>query len=272
MLEKIKNELYRYGISLVGDIPLSLCKVNKPYKLEKAGFDSSLPLYAVIMAIPYYTEHREKNISAYCIPKDYHLFFKELFDSLLPSLKEIFPNNRFAGFTDDSPIDERDAAALSGLGILGDNGMLITEKYSSYVFLGEIITDLPISSDREYTLKSCEGCGRCKRVCPMSEVGECLSALTQRKGELTDLEKSYIRKYGSAWGCDICQEDCPHTEKAIKNGTIYTDIDFFKDGLIQIVTSDIIDSMSDAEFGSRAYSWRKRATIKRNLDILEEKN
>ena len=62
------------------------------------------------------------------------------------------------------------------------------------------------------------------------------------------------------------------TEKAIKNGTIYTDIDFFKDGLIPIITSDFIDSMSDAEFGSRAYSWRKRATIKRNLDILEEKN
>ena len=128
MLETVKKELMQYGIDLVGAIPLSLCKITKPYKLERAGFDTSLPLCAIMMAVPYYTAHAEKNISSYCIPRDYHLFFKELFDGLIPRLSEIFPSNRFAGFTDDSPIFEREAAAMSGLGIIGDNGMLITEK------------------------------------------------------------------------------------------------------------------------------------------------
>ena len=272
MLDKVKKELILYGIDLVGAIPLSVCKITKPYKLEKIGFDSSLPLYAIMMAVPYYTAHAEKNISSYCIPRDYHLFFKGLFDSIIPRLSEIFPSNRFAGFADDSPIFEREAAAMSGLGIIGDNGMLITEKYSSFVFLGEIITDLPLEVDQKYGITRCEGCGRCKKACPMDEIGECLSALTQKKGELADTEKTHIKKYGSAWGCDICQEVCPHTENAIKNGTIYTNIDFFKNELTPKISNELIDKMSDEDFSSRAYSWRKRTTVKRNLDILEKEN
>ena len=271
MLDLIKKELLAHGINLASAIPLESCKVTRAYKLQKAGFDLSLPLYAIMMAVPYYTEHGEKNISSYCIPRDYHLYFKELFAAVLPRLNEIFPESRFAGFTDDSPIDERDAAAAAGLGIIGDNGMLITEKYSSYVFLGEIITDLPLTLDRELTISRCEGCGGCKRACPIGEIGECLSALTQKKGELTDTEKTYIKKYGSAWGCDICQEVCPHTQKAIKSKTIYTNIEFFKNDLTPRLTRADIDNMSDEEFARRAYSWRKRATVKRNLEILEEK-
>lgn len=272
MLVNITTELSRYGIDSVSAIPLSLCRINKPYKLEKVGFDASLPLYAIIMAVPYFTGHSEKNISSYCIPRDYHLFFKELFDSVIPRLEEIFPNNKFTGFADDSPIDERDAAAMSGLGIIGENGMLITEKYSSYVFIGEIITDLAVETECEYTVTHCEGCGRCKKACPMNEIGECLSALTQKKGDLSDTEKEHLIKYGSAWGCDICQEVCPHTEKAIKNKTIYTNIDFFKRDLTPIITREIIDGMSDDEFARRAYSWRKRSTVKRNLEVLDSLN
>ena len=270
MLEKIKKELLRYKIDSVDVIPLSACRIIKPYKLEKAGFDLSLPLYAIMMAVPYYTEYSEKNISSYAIPRDYHIFFKEIFDSLIPRLNEIFPENRFAGFADDSPIDERNAAALSGLGMVGDNGMLITPKYSSYVFIGEIITDLQIETKQDFTITHCEGCGKCKKACPMGEIGECLSSLTQKKGELNDQEKEHIRKYGYAWGCDICQEVCPHTQKAIQNKTIFTDIDFFKKELIPNISSDIIDRMSDEEFSLRAYSWRKRATVKRNLEILDK--
>lgn len=269
MLSAIKNELLHYGIDLLGAIPLEKCRITKGYKLQKVGFDLSLPLSAIIMAVPYYTEQREKNISSYCIPRDYHLFFKELFENVIPKLHQIFPNNSFAGFADDSPIDERDAAAMAGLGMIGDNGMLITEKYSSYVFIGEIITDLPLPIEREYNISRCEGCGRCKKACPIGEIGECLSALTQKKGELTDIEKSHILKYGSAWGCDICQEVCPHTQKAIENNTIYTNIEFFKNNLTPRLTSAVIDDMSEEEFSRRAYSWRKRATVKRNLDILE---
>ncbi len=272
MLEYIKTELLKHGICDVGTLPLSMCRINRAYKLEKSGFDGVEGLSVVIFAIPYYTKHTRKNISSYAAARDYHLFCNELFASVLPRLKEKYQGRLFAGFADDSPIDERHAAALSGLGIIGDNGMLITEKYSSYVFLAEIVTNLPIKHENKYELLHCESCEKCLDACPSKEIGECLSALTQKKGELSEKEKNAIKSHGSAWGCDICQEVCPHTKRALALGTIYTEIPFFKESLLPCISSDIIMNMDDTSFSSRAYSWRKRDTILRNLKILEENN
>lgn len=272
MLDYIKKELMSNGICLAEPIPLSNCHVVRPYKLERAGFTSIDSLSAIMIAIPYLCETESRNISAYAVARDYHLFVSELFSRLLPKFEDKFHPYRFIGFADDSPIDERDAAAAAGLGIIGDNMMLITEKYSSYVFLAEIITDLPLPQKDSYEIRHCEGCGACRAACPMSQIGTCLSALTQKKGELEANERDIIAKYGSAWGCDICQEVCPHTKRAIKNNTIYTDIDFFRNDLTPTLSSELIIKMSDEEFKQRAYSWRKRATVLRNLEILENKS
>ena len=149
--------------------------------------------------------------------------------------------------------------------------MIITEKYSSYVFLGEIITDAVIECE-PIEPRRCTGCGKCKKACPGYAADEffCLSALTQKKGELTEDEKNIIRKYKSAWGCDICQQVCPVTENAIKCGSIYTPIEFFKTNRTEHLTSALIEGMSDEEFKRRAYSWRGKQTVLRNLKILEE--
>lgn len=274
MTDRILALIKEYGISLAAPIAVKDCNVLRRYKLEKAGFsdlDGNFDgLFAVILAIPYLTPQKKRNLSAYAAPRDYHGYFKELFSSLIPRLEEEFHGYRFAGFADDSPIAERDAAAKAGLGIIGDNGMLITEKYSSYVFLGEIVTDLPLECET-FEIRRCQGCGVCKRACPMSEIGECLSALTQKKGELSEKEAAAIEKYGSVWGCDICQEVCPHTLRAIKNGTIYTDVEYFKESTVGHLSREILDGMTDGEFAERAYSWRGRKTIERNLGIVENK-
>lgn len=268
-MEKIKKILNDSFLGLFSAVPLSDCIITRQYKLERAGFSPSEKLFVIVLAVPYLTKQSRRNLSAYAVCRDYHLFFKELFSTIFPRLEREFEGYRFACFADDSPIDERDAAAKAGLGIIGDNGMLITEKYSSYVFLGEIITNMPIDCAAQ-PIKRCIGCGRCKDACPMNETDECMSSLTQKKGELTDAEQGFIKKYGSVWGCDICQEVCPHTLRAIKNQTIYTDIEFFKSDPIPCLTLDILDSMSDEDFSKRAYSWRKRETIRRNLEIIEE--
>ena len=259
--------LKKHSLSLFSAIPLKNCEITRSYKLQRAGFSDVESLTAVMLAVPYLTKQNKRNISAYAVSRDYHGYFAELFSVVLPELREAYPTFRFAGFADDSPINERDAAAAAGLGVIGDNCLLITEKYSSYVFLGEIITDLPMDASA-LPIKGCEGCGACKMVCPKGD-GVCLSALTQKKGALTVDEIATIKKYGSAWGCDLCQEVCPHTIRAIKNQTIYTDIEYFKTEAVPILSSDLIDNMSDEEFSKRAYSWRKRETIRRNLEIIE---
>ena len=269
MMEKLFSIIKEHGAELFAPIPLADCKVIRPYKLKQVGFDSFDGLNVIMLAIPYLTRHTRRNVSSYAAPYDYHGYFSRLFASLIPHLESEFKGKRFAGFADDSPIDERLAAAQAALGILGDNGMLITEKYSSYVFLGEIVTDLSLDC-QAHPIEKCRGCGVCKRACPMEEIGQCLSLLTQKKGELSPTEAEFIKKYGSAWGCDRCQESCPHTLRAIKNGTIYTDIDYFKENPLPCLSTSDIASMTDEEFARRAYSWRKRETILRNLAILEE--
>lgn len=270
MLDFLKNELLKFGIELVGAVPLSNEQIIKPYKLVKRGFSEPFELTAAVFAIPYYTDAAHRNISAYAAPRDYHLFCKELFDSIIPKLEQKFPSFKFAGFADDSPINERDAAACAGLGKIGDNMMLITDKYSSFIFLAEIITDCPIPEAVLHNAEGCEHCGLCRKACPISDIGQCLSALTQKKGTLTGDEAKAILKYDCAWGCDICQNVCPHTKKALESGTIFSKIDFFNQALTPYLTSSLVLSMSDDEFASRAYSWRRRETILRNLAILEK--
>lgn len=268
MFAFIKSKLEKLNIDLVSCISLDECEIIRPYLLEKQGIKNGS---AILFAVPYFTsDNAEKsNISAYAQSRDYHLFFASLFENLLKELKEKYPDDKFAGFTDHSPINEIKAAAKSGLGVVGKNHLLITEKYSSFIFIGEIITDATLESNSK-EIEFCENCGLCQAACPVGmEISKCLSSITQKKGDLTVDEIDTIKKHGCAWGCDICQNACPHTKKAIKNGTIYTKVDFFKTQRTPYLTSDMIEEMNDEEFSKRAYSWRGKKVIMRNLTLLE---
>ena len=266
--EKISDLLKEKNIYCFAPISLSECKIIKKYLLERSGISENNGT-AFMIAVPYMVKDEIKgNISEYAKSKDYHLFFSSLFGEILPVLRSEFPEYKFEGFTDHSPIDEINAAAKAGLGIIGSNGLFITEKYSSFVFVGEIITDAPIKCEA-HEIKLCEDCGLCKKACPTGcdKIG-CLSAVTQKKGELTEDETSLIALNGSAWGCDICQKVCPHTQKAIKSGSVYSEISFFLNDRTPYLTYDLVENMPDELFKERAYSWRGKAPLLRNLKIL----
>lgn len=271
MLNTIKAMLADEGIDLFAPLPLSSCIISKKYLLERCGINNGT---VIMIAIPYLSrEYSERNISSYAVPRDYHMFFSMLSERMLKKLGKLYPKNKFGMFSDHSPIDERYAAAIAGLGVIGKNQMLITERYSSYVFIGELITDavLECKSVKDAP-EPCIGCGKCIEACPMTQKGiDCLSAITQKKGELSEIEKEALTTYGSAWGCDICQEVCPYTQKALRNGSIYTNIPFFNSELTPVLTVALVENMSDDEFSARAYSWRKKETIVRNLKLLNYK-
>ena len=265
------------GITQYAAIPFSACRVTLQRLLDREpGFT---PRTVLLYLVPYYAGPTE-NLSLYAASRDYHLFFKSFGEKLIGYLKTVFPNGGFRSYGDHSPLNETDAAAKAGLGVIGRNGLLIHPQYASLVFIGDLITDV---SPEEFPccrepveVSYCENCGACAAACPtgiLSGKGElCLSAVTQKKGELTPEEKALILAHGSAWGCDLCQVSCPHVKRAIQTGDALSPVPFFKVDRTPRLTYDLVAAMPDDEFKSRAYAWRGRTTLLRNLALLEGKD
>ena len=254
------------GAGSAAGVKYECCEIVNPKLVNQIQFT---PKSVCIGTIPYYTHFcdNDKSVSAYALAYDYHLYIKNLGERIVAKAKEEFPDNNFICFGDHSPINEKIAAAKAGLGIIGDHSLLITPQHSSFVFLFEIISDLECDTD-PLEVKCCEKCGKCKMACPadITNKATCVSALTQKKGELTESDIALISSSGCAWGCDICQQVCPHTISAKAAGTIYTNEPWFNSHVLENPTSESLDDTHD--FKSRAYSWRGKATILRNLDII----
>ena len=267
MQSVLKSFFFDEKIEYFGVLPYLECRETKPHLVSRLGFS---PKSVIIYLLPYYAGKCE-NISLYAGSLDYHIAIEEINARLRKALQSTYPCNNFSGFGDHSPIDERLAAARLGLGIFGKNGLIINQKYGSYIFIADMITDIEISP-QEYTpceVSGCENCGKCQKNCPTGilsgESDVCLSALTQKKGTLSDGERELIRRYGCAWGCDACQSVCPHNQSPKK-----TPLEFFYRDRIEKLTKEAVLKMSDEEFSRRAFAWRSRATVLRNLEILDK--
>lgn len=269
MRERLKQYFLEKKIEYFSVLDYADCiEINKSI-LDRSGIT---PRSIIMYLIPYYTVETI-NLSRYAASLDYHLIIKEINDGLISLIQSEFPSANVKGYGDHSPINERHAALIAGLGILGDNGLIINEKYGSYVFAADVITDLSpdlLGAVPPCEILHCSHCGACKRACPTGilrgEGEDCLSAITQRKGDITEEEQNLMREYNTLWGCDLCQTSCMYNANPMQ-----TPVDFFYRDPIQNLTRDILDSMSDEQFSSRAFAWRKRQTISRNIDILAKK-
>lgn len=255
-------------IEYVSVLNISPDDIRRPDILERKGMKRDDVKSAVVFLIPYYVNDGKGNVSRYARSRDYHIYFEDLRVRLENSLKTEF-GGEYAGFADKSPIEETSLAVKAGLCIRGDSYVVINEKYGSYVFIGEILsTNEAGRLGYDGNVKSagtCEHCGMCRKACPMiNENMPCLSEITQKKGILEKSEEEYIRKYGYAWGCDICQDVCPHNKNVAE-----TPIGFFRDGRIKNMDKKLLEEMDETEFRSRAFSWRGRDTVIRNAKLFD---
>lgn len=264
-------------LELYGVLPFALCRVDRPDFITRRGLSPDRVKSVIVFAVPYLTgDTARSNLSLYARSPDYHRYCDALFVRLTSALTETY-GKEFVGFADKSPISETYAAAMAGLGVIGDNHLLITEKYGTFVFLGEILSEaapeeLGFSSEGDFSVQSCLHCGACRAACPMTESGlDCLSAVTQKKGDLSPEEEAYLLRYGTAWGCDICQFCCPLVQKAVRSGA-KTPIPFFYEDRVERLTTELVEGMGDEEFAARAFSWRGKKTVLRNLKLLEKKS
>ena len=268
-MNRLTDILIECGAADAALLKYTDCEIINHKLVERLDF---IPQSVIIATVPYYTKFcdESKTVSSYALAYDYHSLLKNIAESAILKAKEIFPRASFKFFGDHSPINEKDAAAKAGLGIIGSHSLLITSNHSSFVFLFEILTDLECEAVAKEILH-CYNCNQCVLNCPsyLRGNGDCLSAITQKKGNLNITEEELIVRCESAWGCDICQNVCPFTRDAIRRGTIYTNSEWFNTNICSRPSESTVND--DNDFKNRAYSWRGKDTILRNLRIINSK-
>lgn len=260
------KEVFPFGIcSFEQILPCLECRAKQRIPQDAAS--------VLVCLFPYYTgEHKERNISRYAMVTDYHMIAGEYLNRFCKALQEVFPQNQFEPFTDNSPIREVSAAFHAGLGRQGKNGLILHPKYGSYVFIGEVVTDLVLQPDQPLNPGECIGCRKCQNVCPQGALQSdgsvclerCRSHITQKKGELTDWEIGQIQDGGLIWGCDICNDVCPMNQEA----KVLTPVPEFLESTVAVLDAQIAERL----LKTRAYNYRGKKTILRNIQLLEGAN
>lgn len=159
-------------------------------------------------------------IARYALGDDYHDLIKTRLFKLSDWLKRRVPTIETRCGVDTAPIMERELAARAGIGWIGKNTCIINPRVGSWLLLGEILTTLPLPVD-EPVADHCGACTRCIDACPTHAITEpysldatrCISYLTiEHRSEIPEDLKSRIDDW--LYGCDVCQEVCPHNGRA----------------------------------------------------------
>lgn len=219
----------------------------------------------IVCAFPYYTgEHKYANVCRYAMVPDYHVVVRQLLNEAAEELEQVFGAS-FVGFSDVSALPEKECALASGLGFPGQNGLVIHPEYGTFFVIGELVTDCLFPFDVPLTA-TCMQCGACMKACPAGAIGRegidysrCLSEVTQRKGELTEVEQKLIRKNGLMWGCDCCQNCCPHNRNLP-----LTYLQGFSSDVEPQVTGENLNRLCK----TRAFGYKGKTLLKRNLRLI----
>ena len=154
-------------------------------------------------------------ISKYAYGQDYHHVIKEKLTELLHFIQTEIGEVSGRAFVDSAPVLDKAWAAKSGLGWMGKNSNLITQKVGSFYFIAELIIDLELEYDSP-TTDHCGSCTACLDACPTEAIvapyvvdgSKCISYFTI---ELKDNLPQEMKGKFDDWmfGCDVCQDVCP---------------------------------------------------------------
>ena len=236
---------------------------NENKKYLNLGYNS-----VIVAVFGYYFEEDTKPFPKYCAIPDYHRVVKEEFEKIIG---DIFSDYKI--MADISPFDEKRLASEAGLGEIGENNLLLTEDFGSFVFIGEALVKDVLPEVKHEKKSLCTHCKKCVSACPSKALTDgfkkekCLTFLSQKK-TLDEKEAEILKNASYFIGCDICQTSCPLNKKAKK-----TIIKEFEKPVLDLSEKEIF-SMDEEEFKEKyndfAFCYKGVEILKRNVRIINE--
>ena len=234
----------------------------------------------ISVLLNYYSDEQQPEgapkISKYAYGADYHFVIKEKLKELFRFIHQEIGEVNGRVFVDSAPVMDRTWAEKSGLGWIGKNTNLITQKVGSYFFIAEMILDL----DLEYDLPTTDHCGTCTAcidACPTEAIvapyqldaTKCISYLTiELKDQLPTEFQGKMDNW--AFGCDVCQDVCPwnrfskqHNEPLFNSKPEI--LNYSKKDWEEL-TSETFNTI----FKNSAISRTKYEGLKKNIDFLKQ--
>lgn len=180
----------------------------------------------ICVALNYYTpsdrplEDGYAKISRYGWGKDYHRQLHKRLKALATWLEAQDEGIEARYYADTGPMQDKVWAERAGIGWIAKNSNVITREYGSWVFLGEVLTNLRLTPDRPHT-QHCGTCTRCIEACPTNAITQpfvvdatrCIAYHTIENRAETLPEAIAPHLNGWVAGCDICQDVCPWNQR-----------------------------------------------------------
>lgn len=221
---------------------------------------------------PQKTNYKRGKITPNSWGLDYHYVLQDKLNRLAVGIRELcedFPLEHKA-MVDTGALVDTAVARRAGIGFIGKNGLVISKEYGSYMYLGELITNLEIEPDQPVDY-DCGDCRRCLDACPTScligdgsmDAKRCLSFQTQDKGMMALEFRKKIKTV--IYGCDICQICCPYNKEL--NNPLASEIDPELAWPELIPFLELTNSTFKEKFGMIAGSWRGKNILQRNAII-----
>jgi epoxyqueuosine reductase len=244
----------------------------------------------VCVALNYYTADQRPEgeeyakISRYGWGRDYHKVLHKKLKQLATWLESWSEGVKARYYADTGPVSDKVWAQKAGIGWIAKNGNVITREYGSWVFLGEILTNIELESDRPAT-EHCGTCTRCLEACPTGAITEpfvvdanrCIAyhTIENRADKLPETLIPHLQ--GWVAGCDICQDVCPWNQRFAQISDV-TDFRPYAGNLAPklVELAQISDQEWDRQFTASALRRIKPEMLRRNaranLDASRLKN
>jgi epoxyqueuosine reductase len=230
----------------------------------------------ICVALNYYTPHQRPHgseyakISRYGWGRDYHKVLHKKLKALTNWLQSQGVQARC--YADTGPVQDKLWAQRAGIGWIAKNGNVITREYGSWVFLGEVLTNLDLTPDTPHT-EHCGNCTRCLEACPTGAItapfvvdaNRCIAyhTIENRDDRLPEAIATHLQ--GWVAGCDICQDVCPWNQRFAQE-TDVVEFQPYPDNIAPKLTklAEMTDREWDKQFPASALRRIKPEMLRRN--------